>query len=341
MNQELPRRIAGNIYIDGELKKGTAVFSEGSMEFTDSIHNDAVQGTLIPGLINAHTHIGDSFVRDVPFGSIPEIVGPGGFKDRTLASASDEELLQGMRWAQEIILNSGTVSFMDFRESGLHGVELLKSLSGEVPRPIILGRSDAGDGADSVLRISSGLGLSAISDHDFDDILSAREEAGRQGKIFAIHFSENLREDIEKIVQLRPDFIVHGIAANDHDLDIISEEKIPLAITPRSNIFYGKRPDYSRFLRHGIKLMLGTDNVMATTPDIFAEMHFLHLYQRGIDPFGAKEILKMVTVNPRDFLSNFSDCIPPHMVFFPNNLLSEQDIVTRGNYFQRKLLKFP
>ena len=341
MIEESPKRIAGYIHIDGELKKGTAVFSDGSMEFRESIHNDAVPGTLIPGLINAHTHIGDSFVRDVPFGSIPEIVGPGGFKDRTLASASDEELLQGMRWAQEIILNSGTVSFMDFRESGLHGVELLRNLSGEVPRPIILGRTNARSNAGEVLGISDGLGLSAISDDNFDDILSAREEAGKRGKIFAIHFSENLREDIEKIVQLKPDFIIHCIAANDHDLNILSEEGIPLAITPRSNIFYGKRPDYSRFLRHGIKLMLGTDNVMATPPDIFAEMHFLYLYQRGIVPVSAKEILRMVISNPRDFLSNFGDYIPPHMVFFPDRMLSEQDIVTRGNYFQRKLLKFP
>ena len=81
----------GNIYYNGRMRKGTLSVGE-ETKFTDSVANNGMYGTLIPMPVNAHTHIGDSFIRDEPRGELPEIVGPGGFKHRQLENSSEVEV---------------------------------------------------------------------------------------------------------------------------------------------------------------------------------------------------------------------------------------------------------
>ncbi|WP_075057285.1 amidohydrolase family protein [Thermogymnomonas acidicola] len=149
---------------------------------------------------------------------------------------------------------------------------------------IILGRPSSGgdESLEHVISMCDGLALSAISDVD-PALLDASRDACRRmgGKLFAIHFNEDRREDLELLLSLEPDFIVHGIQCTKDEMKRLADAGIPVAITPRSNIFYGKRPDYSAFLDSGVTLMLGTDNAMVSEPDMFSEMDFLYRYQRG------------------------------------------------------------
>ena len=60
-----------------------------------------VQGIILPSCVNAHTHIGDSFIRlkhlDLPH-DVKELVGPPlGLKHRLLKEATEQEMLEGIQ----------------------------------------------------------------------------------------------------------------------------------------------------------------------------------------------------------------------------------------------------
>ncbi len=331
--------ISGNIFKDGKMRRGTIRF-HGHPEFSDSEGKDSdFRGTLIPGFINAHTHIGDSFINEIPAGDIPSIVGPGGFKQRMLATADEASVIAGMKWAMKTMASTGTYAFMDFRESGKRGIELLRKAAAGYPSPVILGRPVRGLlDLDDILIESEGIAPSAISDVGPDEIEAMSREAHAAGKIFGIHFSENVRENLDDLLRLKPDFVVHTIEATDDDLEILRTRNIPVAITPRSNIFYGKRPDYSRYVRAGLNLMIGTDNGMISSPDMFSEISFLYLYQRGINPVAPEAILSAATENPHNFLAAHGVSLTKHYIFYPEAFLTPYEIVTRGRYYRHRII---
>ncbi len=331
--------ISGNIFIDGAMRHGTLEILD-EIRFSEETNKSAIkEGTLIPSFINAHTHIGDSFITNIPQGDIPEIVGPGGFKHRMLSSTEDSIIIEGMERSMRIMRETGTTAFMDFRESGLHGLELLERTLNYEVMPVALGRPDSRM-ADlgNIIDRSQGFAPSAISDEDFPRLMEMRQLSRAKKKLFGIHFSENSAENVDTLISLAPDFIVHSIASGDEDLDRIARANIPVVITPRSNIFYGKRPDYAKFLDHGIHLMLGTDNGMVSVPDMMQEMSFLYTYQRGIGPMSPEAIIRMSTESPYEFLVNHGIHPPKAYIFFPEVKLSPFEIVIRGGYFKHEII---
>ncbi|MEM0158001.1 MAG: amidohydrolase family protein [Thermoplasmataceae archaeon] len=337
MTQATRQKVAGNIFINGKMQEGTLTLGN-KCEFSDGIDRNAETGTVIPSFINGHTHIGDSFITQEPYGGIAEVVGPGGFKHRMLENARREEVVEGIRKSVKTMETTGTTSFIDFRESGLSGLELIYGVRSERVAPIVLGRPRNDQEINEVLRIADGVGMSSISDHDFGFLLNVRRAARTSGKIFSIHFSENHREDIDLLKELSPDLIVHALETTQHDLNEIREIGCPVAITPHSNIFYGKRPDYSKFIRAGIEIMLGTDNCMVTAPDMFSEMELLYYFQRGISRISPEQIIASATESPRKFLKAHLHDPEPRYIFFPGVLLTPYEIVTRGRYYSWQLI---
>ena len=113
------------------------------------ISKDVMEGEIIdaenkivsPKFLNAHTHIGDTIIKDEGDGlSIGEIVRPpNGIKHLALEAASDETLRSAMKESMWQMYNLGISHFMDYREGGLHGVKLLRKASEDIPiKPIIL-----------------------------------------------------------------------------------------------------------------------------------------------------------------------------------------------------------
>ncbi|WMT51984.1 MAG: amidohydrolase family protein [Ferroplasma sp.] len=331
-------RVSGHVYFNGRLRQGTIDLS-GDPEFKEGIANDGLYGTIMPMPVNAHTHIGDSFICDEPSGSLPDIVGPGGLKHRMLEHASEDSIIRGIRSSNSFMRENGTVSYIDFREGGLKGVKLIRKSKPWHIRPVILGRPFGNDSLEWILDSSDGIALSSISDIDYEEAMKASVETRKKGKIFALHFSENRREDIERILDLKPSFLVHGIAADDRDLTLLGKLGIPVAITPRSNIFYGKRPDYGRYMKYGIEMMIGTDNVFITEPDIFSEMDFLYRYQRFSTYINPSDILKFAIDNPRKFLQKNGVDTGGAYLFFKNQLLNEYQIVTKKHYFRSSIIR--
>jgi cytosine/adenosine deaminase-related metal-dependent hydrolase len=104
---------------------------------------DAEGLLLLPGLINAHTHIGDSIAKDITLDpDLSSTVDPFvGIKRKILSRTPANHLETFMRNTVVSMLKSGVVAFADFREGGLDGVKLLRrAVSGIKIKPLVLGR---------------------------------------------------------------------------------------------------------------------------------------------------------------------------------------------------------
>jgi|YelNatPaOPRAMG01_1025707.scaffolds.fasta_scaffold15897_6 cytosine/adenosine deaminase-related metal-dependent hydrolase len=340
MNVRKVSEIGGNIYINGKFRHGILRSTDGKIEFQEERKTDQQTGTLIPLPVNSHTHVGDSFVREEPTGNLAQVVGPNGFKLKKLGGANPNEIMRGIRRSLIFMRNTGTGSFIDFRESDLAGTLMLDSVKVKGIRKIILGRASDPEEAIKVLKVADGFSFSAVSDANVDEMKKLSEIAHKSGKIVAIHFSENTREDFALVMKLNPDLLVHGIAANEDDLQLISRMKIPVAVTPRSNYFFGIRHDYSKFLNKSVQIMIGTDNVMITEPDIFEEMSFLYRVQRSINRISPEDILKMSIDNPYEFLKKHGlSTDSQRYLFFPGAFLSAYEIITKFHILKKSIVE--
>ena len=237
-------------------------------------------GVVIPSFCNAHTHLGDAFIRIELKGTVEELVAPPhGLKHRLLAEASEEDVVSGIRAAVDTMLQGGTGSFWDFRETGVEGAKMLyRACLGTPVKPLCLGRPkrmeyDAEE-VRALLRVCDGLGISSARDWAASDLQKLALDARRAGKLFAIHCSEVVRENIDAVLDLKPAFLVHMLAATDDDLERCVDAKVPIVICPRSNAFFGMLPDIPLMLSKGVTLLLGTDNAMLSAPSMLREVEF-------------------------------------------------------------------
>jgi cytosine/adenosine deaminase-related metal-dependent hydrolase len=101
---------------------------------------------VIPGFINAHTHIGDSIGKDIAVDSGLETrVHPVfGIKQSILKNTRPDHLKSFMRASAVSMLKKGITAFADFREGGKFGVELLRDAISDLPiKSVILGRVES------------------------------------------------------------------------------------------------------------------------------------------------------------------------------------------------------
>ena len=285
-----------------------------------------VDGSIIaPSFLNGHTHIGDSIIKDEGYGlSLGEMVKPpDGVKHRALASAEDEDIIASMKSSMLDMAESGVTHFIDYREGGIKGVKLLRQASKDIPiKPIILGRDDSfyGDDPDlakvksqirKLLKIADGIapsGFGEITDEVANLIV---EECNNAGKISSIHVAESESTQIESVEKSGKTEIERGVDSNfnqlvhctnpkNDDLELIKNSNANVVVCPRANatLNVGIAP-LNEMLDLGIKPVLGTDNVMLNSPDMFRELEFtLKImsvnYNEYLNPC---ELLKMATTN--------------------------------------------
>jgi len=262
-------------------------FEEGTIRTIEEIKTSP-RRFILPGLFNAHTHIGDTVAMDTPIeGDLASIVAPpDGLKHRILRATDRMTLTAAMRSTMKYMERTGTAGFADFREGGPEGVSALKeAAAGLEIRPLILGR-DGGE------RTADGLGISSVRDIPGHE--GQIDEARRQGKLIAIHAGERDHHDIEGALACDPDLLIHCTHARDRDLRECADRAIPITICPRSNWVLGvtrsaSHPPVARMIELGCTVFLGTDNAMFIQPDLWREMAFLSV----ITSVSAREILKM------------------------------------------------
>ena len=267
------------------------------------------KGLITPSFINFHTHLGDSFIRnknvDLPKDIKKLVAPPDGIKHKLLKKAYQFEIVDGMEESIDTMLKTGTKLFYDFRENGIMGIcELKTALRDWKTSGLILSRPENIEydpkEIDLLLKNSDGIGLSSITDWKYNDIKKIAEKTKKQKKIFSIHASERIREDIDKILDLNPDFLIHMNKATESDLKKVKEKNIPIVICPRSNDFFGMKPNYKILKKMGITILIGTDNAMINSPNIIDE---IKLIKKQTDIFTLHELLKMITISPRKVLN--------------------------------------
>jgi cytosine/adenosine deaminase-related metal-dependent hydrolase len=275
------------------------------------------KGIIIPTFTNPHTHIGDSIAKGIKFTepvTIESLLAPpDGMKHRILRESSETDLINAMRVTLDEMIRAGITEFCDFRELGVKGVAQLKSaLQGSPIDAKIFGRPmgleyDEPE-FDKLISEVDGIGISSISDYKFEDLVKISNCTKNARKDFALHASERVREDLVKVLELKPDFIVHMTKGIPEDFQTLAELDIPVITCPRSNLFFQNTPNIAGMLNYKLTIALGTDNVMLNQPDIFNEMRAAYSIlnnQWDKKPINtAREILKMGVLNPRKVLNH-------------------------------------
>jgi cytosine/adenosine deaminase-related metal-dependent hydrolase len=288
-------------------------------------HLDAGGHLVIPGFINAHTHVADSIGKDIAAGKrLDARVHPVfGAKKTILEKSAPPHLKAFIRNSAVSMLQKGITAFADFREGGPDGVRLLKdALAGLPIKCVALGRADhyanpagreglpqhAIDKAEQVLKIADGLGISGANENTDAALAQYGEMAA--AKIVAIHAAESRetaefstkntgRSEVERIMEhLKPDIVVHMTNAADSDISLVAG-RAGVVVCPRANGVLGAGlPRVAEMLRRGCHVAIGTDNVMLNSPDMFRELDYLwkasHAAGEFIEP---RELVKMATVN--------------------------------------------
>ena len=294
---------------------------------------------LIPGLINSHTHIGDSIAKDISLDKDPDSkINPiFGIKQKILRETEPKKLIHFMRKTMKSMLKKGITTFVDFREGGLEGILLLQKALADLPiRAIILGRIEYYQSKSQIKRNTpiplsyqgqieqlvkncNGIGISGSNENSD----SSLKQFSKTKKIRAIHcaetkqsyfISKQLRKktEPERCILLKPDFLIHMTYATQNDLKFVSKKIKGIVVCPRANASLAEGiPNVDQMLKAKCNVTIGTDNVMINSPDMFREMDFLWkvtmgIQKKRIDP---KKILKMATVNAGKLLDKKIGCI--------------------------------
>jgi len=294
---------------------------------------------LIPGLINSHTHIGDSIAKDIALDKDPDSkINPiFGIKQKILRETEPKKLIYFMRKTVKSMLKKGTTTFVDFREGGLEGVLLMQKVLSNTPiRSIILGRIEYYQSKDQIkrntpipqsyqnqidqlLKNCDGIGISGSNENSD----SSLKEFSKIKKIRAIHCAETTQSCLKskqvtgktepkRSMLLKPDFLVHMTYASKSDLKIASKKTSGIVVCPRANASLAEGiPNVVQMMKMNCNVAIGTDNVMINSPDLFREMDFLWKVTMGINQkrIEPRNILKMTTVNAGKLLGKKIGCI--------------------------------
>lgn len=300
---------------------------------------------VIPGLCNAHTHMGDACLVDGTTGLTLEegFFRPNGFKYRELARTPYDAHLPHVVAHLKFMVATGTVRHIDFREQGVYGSELLREAAEVVGLDsVVLGQftgcpfdesallankdsfgvNDAAE-LEAILAAANGFSESTMNDLTSPAWIWIRQRCEELGKLRAIHCLENAgyrdgslaiegRGDLERAIDLlEPHLIVHMTVADAEEQARLVDSGITAVLNPRANANLGlPLPPVAELLDAGANLLLGTDNAMLNSPNMLAELDFTYKvcksqYGDAVRP-DPTTILKMATSNQRHAMNG--DC---------------------------------
>src|SRR5919107_5867513 len=326
---------------------------QGYIEIEDGIIRSTAAGTykgagkktdakgfiIIPGFINAHTHIADSIGKDIAVEQrLDARVHPVfGVKKKILQKSSPEHLKAFIRNSAVSMMKKGIVAFADFREDELDGIRLLKDAVEGLPiKCVALGRinyysnptdlsglpTEKEEQAKHIVETADGFGISGANESTDAALAQYRQLAGK--KLIAIHAAESKetvrfskkhtgRSEVDRIMEyLKPDFVVHMTNATEDEISLVAESGTGVVICPRANGVLGAGiPKVAQMLRRDCLVAIGTDNVMLNSPDILRELDYTWKVSRATEGemLRAHEVLKMSTINAAQILRLNTGCI--------------------------------
>ncbi|MDO5703119.1 MAG: amidohydrolase [Lachnospiraceae bacterium] len=319
-----------DIYINGS--RITAI-GKAPRDFTVDEIVDCSGKTVLPGLINCHTHAYMSIMRscadDLPFQEwLFEKVMP--IED----TLTPEDAYWGNMLSIAEMIRTGTTTFVDMqmfprravkacKDSGMRAV-ITRGLVGQTrdDEAARVRLEEAFDemryGADIGAPCMFGLGPHAIYTCGEDLLRYVAEMAAEKDMPVNIHLTESQYEydtciaehgmtPVEYLDSLglldRRILLAHCVYLSDSDFSLLRRNNVHVALNPASNmkLANGFAPA-DRMLREGINLTLGTDGAASNNAlNLFLEMRLLALSQKGAAKdavaCGADDIIRMVTEN--------------------------------------------
>lgn len=290
---------------------------------------DGSHRLLIPGLVNAHTHVAMTLMR----GYGEELSLQSWLFDRIFPfedKLSGEAVYWGSLLGMAEMLSTGTVSFTDMYyfcdetakavlECGIkanigRGISCFDESKrfADLPayaelKELIPAFHGAGDG-----RVRVDVAPHAEYTTRPDILRDAAEMAGKYGLRMQIHVSETQSEHLECVgrygmtptallekagVLAHPLTVAHGVWLSDDDMDRLSQHGATVAHCAKSNLKLGSGiAQTTKLLQKGVALGIGTDSAASNnTLDMLDEMKTACLLAKGIvrDPaaFPAETVL--------------------------------------------------
>ncbi|MBQ9314902.1 MAG: amidohydrolase [Clostridia bacterium] len=290
---------------------------------------DASNMVVMPGLVNAHTHVAMSIFR--------------GYNDE----------LELMNWLQEMWKIEDRMKKEDiYYASMISGIEMIKSgtttfndlyffeeetakMAEQLGLRAILSRAVIGEGDDCLIRVRESeelyhswhnkcdgrikvcVGIHAPYTCPPDTIKKSLELADRLGTPVHIHYLET-KDEVEKIFNVYhksvTDYLkelglfnyhvilAHGVHVNDRDMEILKNISGGIVHNPISNMKLGSGfAPVKKMRERGINVALGTDGQGGTnTMDMFEEIKLATYLQKGLlgsaTAMSAKDALQMATI---------------------------------------------
>ena len=336
VNEEFEVLRNSNIYI-----RENKIYHLGSKleDFSPDKIIDGKNQVAMPGLINAHTHIGMSIFRnygnDVSLESwLNDYIWP------IESKLEPEDIYYGSSLSLAEMIETGTTSFVDMyfsmdkvaqavEESGMRAL-LGRGLAGHSDEDLALEEEfykKWNEGAGG--RINTIISPHAVYTNSKEDLIREINLAKKLKTGMHIHLNESETEVKNSIAEngMSPlkyvdslgllderTIAAHCVWLSDKEVEIAKERKITMVHNPSSNMKLASGfQQTQRLLDENINVALGTDGSASNnTLDMFEEMKLASLIAKGytLDPsaLDARTVIEMATVNGARALGK-QDCL--------------------------------
>jgi 5-methylthioadenosine/S-adenosylhomocysteine deaminase len=311
------------------IEKGVMTFVGKEMKEKAQKVINAKGCAILPGLINAHTHLSMTllrgYARDLPYREWTQRIR------KAETRLTPEDIRAGACLGALEMIRSGTTSFADMyiymdevakavEETGMRaalGYGMIEGLN-EDPEAKLKNREEfviKWDGA-AHGRITTMYAPHSAESCSKDFLIKVRELAQKTGSRIHIHVLEtedelNLMKKcygmcsinlLDNINMLGPNVLAaHCIWLSDDDIGILKNKEVNVVHCPSSNMALGAGvARVSEMLEKGINVALGTDGAASGgSLDMWKEMRVASLLHKSKDPrtMPALRVLEMATVN--------------------------------------------
>lgn len=302
---------------------------------------DARGGIIMPGLVNAHTHIAMTLLR----GYADDMSLQSWLFDKIFPAEdclTPETVYWGSLLACAEMIQSGTTCFADMyfmNESTVRAV-LESGLNANISRCVTGTGNDykerlseakdlyeqfhgAGDGA-----IQIEFSAHAVYTCSKEAIHAVAQAAQERSAGVQIHLSETMKENRDCYRQYgkspteifrdmgmfeNPTNAAHCVYMSENDMDILAEHAVGVSHNPISNLKLASGvANVREMLNKGICLGIGTDGAASNNAlDVFEEMKMAAVLQKGmrLDPtlIDARTALEMATVRGTEILGRSAE----------------------------------
>ena len=341
MDDERPFVDCGNIIIENDrivevMEAGQ--FSNNSDNQSDGQFDRIIDGNnklVLPGFINAHTHVGM-----VPFRNFANDLPLEEWLFKKLFPMEDKLTADDIYWASQMgiaeMLRTGTTCFADMYMFEETLAEVVKStgIRADLARGLQCFDDDFDIKTDRRVlesvelfnkynnaangRIRVRFGPHAVYTCTPKYLSQTAELAGKIGAGIHIHLSETVNENknclsvygkspTRHLADLGvfdlPTIAAHGVHLSDEDISILRQHKVSVIHNPASNLKLGSGVmRTAKVIGNGINVGLGTDGPSSNNAlDMMREIYLSAVLSKGVfeDSVGVKayEALKMATVN--------------------------------------------